>query len=386
METLGSFLKRQREAKNIRLEEIASITKIHLHSLQLLEQGEWSGLPPEPFIRGFIIAYAKYIGIDPKEAVKLYLADRDGETDAAIEPEAHSTHSKSFPDHKQPSPASGEATDPSKVLDRARVNPSRRILISTVSLAVIGAVLGITYIGKRSSEPLPAKTLAYNDESEIPPDNSDASVGKSNAHTENAAPEKIARDDHAKSRDSAPALDLLRSKIEEASPSQRAVASANGTKPDAIGEKNDVPPAPKAQPSTDRDPYANESLDVAKPQAQESEPKKRAHEISVEGSMRTWMKVVIDNQKPKETFLEEGQRVMFKAGEKIKVVLGNSTGAKVVHNGEIEDGEKFSGTIRSYIFPKNARFPQDPPKRQTAKEKTDGEASDEISSQKSKSD
>src|SRR4051812_29946352 len=72
MESFGSYLKGQREKKGIRLEEIASITKIHLHSLQLLEASKWAQLPPEPFIRGFIIAYAKYIGLDIKETIGKY--------------------------------------------------------------------------------------------------------------------------------------------------------------------------------------------------------------------------------------------------------------------------------------------------------------------------
>ena len=34
-----------------RRSEIASITKIHLHSLELLEESRWDALPPEPFLR-----------------------------------------------------------------------------------------------------------------------------------------------------------------------------------------------------------------------------------------------------------------------------------------------------------------------------------------------
>src|SRR6476659_922751 len=72
MEKFGEHLKNQREKKGIRLEEIASITKIHLHSLELLESSQWEQLPPEPFIRGFIIAYAKYIGLEPQEVLERY--------------------------------------------------------------------------------------------------------------------------------------------------------------------------------------------------------------------------------------------------------------------------------------------------------------------------
>lgn len=72
MDQFGAYLKTQRESKGIRLEEIASITKIHLHSLEMLEASRWEALPPEPFIRGFIIAYAKYVGLAPKETLERY--------------------------------------------------------------------------------------------------------------------------------------------------------------------------------------------------------------------------------------------------------------------------------------------------------------------------
>ena len=71
MERLGKFLKGQREKKGISLEEIASITKIQLRSLQLLEQDKWEELPPEPFIRGFVTAYAKCVGADLAEITQL---------------------------------------------------------------------------------------------------------------------------------------------------------------------------------------------------------------------------------------------------------------------------------------------------------------------------
>src|SRR5687767_983500 len=74
-EKFGAYLKAQREKKGIRLEEIASITKIHLHSLELLEGSRWEQLPPEPFIRGFIIAYAKYVGLDSNDIIQRYQAE-----------------------------------------------------------------------------------------------------------------------------------------------------------------------------------------------------------------------------------------------------------------------------------------------------------------------
>ena len=71
MQLFGTYLKEEREKREVRLEEIASSTKIHIQSLLLMEENRWKELPQEPFIRGFIAAYAKYLGLDSKETLKL---------------------------------------------------------------------------------------------------------------------------------------------------------------------------------------------------------------------------------------------------------------------------------------------------------------------------
>ncbi len=96
------------------------------------------------------------------------------------------------------------------------------------------------------------------------------------------------------------------------------------------------------------------------------------HEIVVESTERTWIKTVLDEKAPKETFLEKGEKGVFQAKSKIKVVLGNASVAKVTHNGEEVKGEKLQGTIRTFIFPNKARFPQDvPTKRINASESSE---------------
>lgn len=300
MDHFGSYLKSQREAKNIRLEEIASITKIHLHNLHLLEKGEWNQLPPEPFIRGFIIAYSKYIGLDTKDTVKRFLESRSQESDSS---------EMDFVEEMSVAPIS-ETQDASEVLKGRRWSV-QKVALGIAGVGIIGVIAGVSYVGRRSAMPLAIETLAENeDESPL-------------------------------------------------------ISTEHSTTPDDSVEKGQV------QIDVQKDATAEVSADVAtRETATETAPPEptRAHEVVVEGKERTWMKIVIDDQKPRETFLNEGEIMTLTAYEKIKVVLGNSTGTRVVHNGDVVLGEKFSGTIRSYIFPKNARFPQDPPKRSTTAE------------------
>lgn len=85
MGTFGERLQREREMRGITLEEIAEATKIGTRSLRALEREEFDKLPGGIFNKGFVRAYARYLGIDEEQAVADYLtAVREAE--AAAEP------------------------------------------------------------------------------------------------------------------------------------------------------------------------------------------------------------------------------------------------------------------------------------------------------------
>jgi len=80
MGSFGERLQREREMRGITLEEIADSTKIGTRSLRALEQEHFDQLPGGIFNKGFVRAYARYLGIDEEQAVADFLA-------AAGEPE-----------------------------------------------------------------------------------------------------------------------------------------------------------------------------------------------------------------------------------------------------------------------------------------------------------
>lgn len=59
----GNFLRAERQLRQVSLREVAEATKIPLDSLQLLERGRWDKLPAEVFLRGFVLSYARHLGI-----------------------------------------------------------------------------------------------------------------------------------------------------------------------------------------------------------------------------------------------------------------------------------------------------------------------------------
>lgn len=75
METVGRYLKRERELRNISLKEISTATKIRENLLRAVEEDRPDLLPRPVFVKGFLIAYGKHIGLDPTDVVLRYESD-----------------------------------------------------------------------------------------------------------------------------------------------------------------------------------------------------------------------------------------------------------------------------------------------------------------------
>jgi cytoskeleton protein RodZ len=73
--TMGAFgerLRREREMRGITLDEISESTKISRRHLESLEKEDFDALPGGIFNKGFVRAYARYLGIDEDQAVADY--------------------------------------------------------------------------------------------------------------------------------------------------------------------------------------------------------------------------------------------------------------------------------------------------------------------------
>lgn len=72
MASFGEDLKRERQLRDISLDEIASATNISRSFLEALEQNQFDKLPGGAYTRGFIRSYARHVGIDVDETLDAY--------------------------------------------------------------------------------------------------------------------------------------------------------------------------------------------------------------------------------------------------------------------------------------------------------------------------
>lgn len=97
MKRLGEFLRAERQARGISLQQIATDTRISMKMLQAIEDGDSEQLPAPVLIKGFLRAYAKRIGLDPEAVIVEYqdLIEEVGARQEAMEKFHQRLHPKS---------------------------------------------------------------------------------------------------------------------------------------------------------------------------------------------------------------------------------------------------------------------------------------------------
>ena len=71
-ETLGSYLKNQRESKKISLREVTKNTRVREYMLKAIEEDRHDLLPAATYVKGFLLAYAKYLNLDRNDILLRY--------------------------------------------------------------------------------------------------------------------------------------------------------------------------------------------------------------------------------------------------------------------------------------------------------------------------
>ncbi len=79
---IGAHLREARERAGITLRDLAAATKISVPALEALERNDIARLPGGIFVRAFVRAHARHVGLDPEDAVRRFVARFP---DAAIE-------------------------------------------------------------------------------------------------------------------------------------------------------------------------------------------------------------------------------------------------------------------------------------------------------------
>jgi cytoskeletal protein RodZ len=75
-DSIGSFLKKAREARRMSLAEVSRVTRIPVATLESLESDHFDDLPGEVFVRGFLKSYAQAVRLVPEDLLARYTSSR----------------------------------------------------------------------------------------------------------------------------------------------------------------------------------------------------------------------------------------------------------------------------------------------------------------------
>jgi cytoskeleton protein RodZ len=153
-ETLGSYLKNQRESKKISLREVAKSTRVREHILRAIEEDRHELLPPPTYVRGFLSAYAKHLRLDENEILLRYERVLRGEPVAPplVEP-------------PKPSPPPGKPKEkisaalPSKPKKKIEWNTRQTWVIAGVIAASVALFYFFSPYSSRPPVPVPERPV-----------------------------------------------------------------------------------------------------------------------------------------------------------------------------------------------------------------------------------
>ena len=147
-ETLGKFLKDQRESRKISLREVSKNTRVREHILKAIEENQTDLLPAATYVKGFLLAYAKYLRLDANDVLLRYERDLKGEP--AVPPSPQPVKNKQ----------KASALPPSKPKQKILWNTKQTwVVVGVIVASVVIFFFFSPYSSTPPMEPLPGKSV-----------------------------------------------------------------------------------------------------------------------------------------------------------------------------------------------------------------------------------
>ncbi len=303
-ETLGKYLRNQRESKKISLREVANNTRVREHLLKAIEEDQYHLLPPATYVKGFLLAYAKYLRLDPNEVLLRYERVLKGEPVTPPSTEPPKTKQKILPKilpteppkTKQKIPPTEPPKPKQEIPPTQPSKPKQKVLWNTKQTWVVGGVVVASLIVFYLFFPYPSKLPIK----PIP---------------EKPFPEKPIIEEKLPITPSPPVV---------------ATTPVPGEKP-VVEEKQPLAP----------------SLPVP---ATTSVPEKKTFSLQLKAVEETWVSLQVDDQSEKEMTFKAGEGISVQASNRIRIIIGNAGGLDLILNGKPLDKFGKPGEVLTLLF------------------------------------
>jgi cytoskeleton protein RodZ len=265
---LGELFKQERERMGLSREQIVEVTRLRKHFVEALENEDWEKLPSGVFVRGFITSYAQVVGVDEERALALY--------------------ESSMPVKSSP---------PKPLVKRPKAKIGPLFFLASLLIGVAVLILWILYPFSIYSPLQP----------EITPPSEPRQEPSPAMKTEVPEPEE-------------PEIKIEIEKVAE----ETKVAS------DPTVQEEESLEAASLEVETPTEPAANEPS-ITEP-ASVTEAGEARFVLTGHVNDRTWIRICVDEQEPKEYIFQPGSRPQWKAKEGFNVLVGNAAGIEFDFN------------------------------------------------------
>ncbi|HUS19916.1 MAG TPA: RodZ domain-containing protein [Terriglobales bacterium] len=289
----GERMQREREMRSISLEEIAESTKIGCRMLRALEEEDFAKLPGGIFNKGFVRAYAKFLGIDEEQAVTDFQAAFLEKTQKQPTNGNSSAQYGDVVSHIEASAGTAEHES-----QPAQAAGFMRAAIIVICLLGVGA-LGWKFFGSKvATTSAPSSVEAAPTSQVVVPPPSSA----------------------------APASATPQSSIAKPEPSGVKAETGSKVEPVAVKTAPDTAKMDASKDSTNATGAAREEASAANPQV---------FRVEIYARERSWIKLTGDDGK----VLMQGEipasaTRSFRAAKQMVLTVGNAPGVEISYNGK----------------------------------------------------
>ena len=302
IETLGSYLRRERKKRSISIEQISYATRISIKMLVALEEDNHTALPAQPFVRGYLQAFAKCLRLDPQDILLRY--QHHLATNPCKEESAKTTGHIHLEEKRQ---------------------ESQRLVVTVVVFVLLLLGSGSYLFLKGKLEQEKAKTL------------SQAPVLKN--------PMSI------KKRPAPPVVTTVKKELP--APKPVPPVAENSTAPaDPPKKAEEVKKEAAVEKSKKDDVATNDSTQgIVTPDLIDPIGKPRKYNLSLKAKEDVWIRFQTDNEEIKDLILRKGRTLMIRANRRIKMFSGNLDGLIASFNGKSMETLVFGERKRSVVLP-----------------------------------
>ncbi len=301
---VGELLREERRRRSLDRSDVAAKTRLREYIIEAIEKEAWDELPQPVFVRGFIRSYAQALGIDEAKVLDLYNRAR---------PE--------------------EPAEPRPLVAPEESGRGKRILL-TLFLGFLGALLLYLWQGAPAPEWPSAPQQEGVSDSDSPGESTGKGIGEPEPPQAVLPPAEDTAEPRAEPEPDEEALDEVETRIAELAvpppadrPSMQAVVE--GDSGQAAGEETD------------------------QIQAEEEYPAGPPFILKARVKQRTWVKISVDGQEPKEFLFQPGSRPEWEAEEGFEMVIGNAGGIVLELNGRVLDELGASGQVIRLELPED---------------------------------